>query len=70
MRSTVPWEMLRWTSDEKWNICQLGVFVVPVLIQCCYNGQGGSKKIVHKWFFYIFYPLHLLALGLLQIYLQ
>lgn len=49
-----------------WSIYQLGVFMVPLLMQCCYNGQGGSRKPIHKWFFYVFYPLHLLALGLLQ----
>lgn len=49
-----------------WGIYQLGVFMVPLLMQFCYNGQGGSRKPIHKWFFYIFYPLHLLVLGLLQ----
>jgi hypothetical protein len=43
---------------------QYGMFlVVPFLRQ--YNGTlGGSKH--SKWFFYVFYPLHLLILGLLR----
>lgn len=53
-----------------WGIYQLGVFMVPPLLQYGYNGQGGSRKPVHKWFFYVFYPLHLLVLGVLQIVLQ
>lgn len=52
-----------------WGIYQLGVFMVPLLMQYCYNGQGGSRKPIHKWFFYVFYPLHLLVLGLLQMIL-
>lgn len=52
-----------------WTCYTWGVFMVPILIQFCYSGQGGSKKPVHKWFFYVFYPLHLLALGMLQILL-
>lgn len=44
----------------------LGIFMVPLLIQFCYNGKSGSKKPVHKWFFYVFYPAHLLVLGLLK----
>lgn len=52
-----------------WTCYTWGVFMVPLLMQFCYNGQGGSRKPIHKWFFYIFYPLHLLVLGLLQILL-
>lgn len=52
-----PW----WAS-----LCQVGIFMVPLLIQFCYNGEGGSKKPVHKWFFYVFYPAHLLMLGILR----
>lgn len=37
--------------------------MVPLLMQFGYNG---SRKPIHKWFFYIFYPLHLLVLGALQ----
>ena len=50
-----------------WGIYQLGVFLVPLLLHYTYNGKAGSKKPIHKWFFYVFYPLHLLVLGLLKI---
>lgn len=45
---------------------QLGVLLVPLLLGFLYNGESGSKRPVHKWFFYIFYPAHLLALGILR----
>ena len=47
------------------TLFQFGMFMVPFLIHFCYNGEGGSKKPIHKWFFYLFYPVHLLILGLL-----
>lgn len=61
---------LIFSSSRIWILYELGILMVPLLVQFCYNGQGGSRRAVHKWFFYIFYPLHLLALGLLQIYLK
>lgn len=45
---------------------QFGVLLVPLMLYFFYNGQGGSKAKIHKWFFYLFYPLHLLILGLLR----
>ncbi|MGN0551327.1 MAG: TraX family protein [Acutalibacteraceae bacterium] len=42
---------------------QFGVlFVIPILM--LYNGKLGGRR-GGKWFFYIFYPAHLLALGLI-----
>lgn len=44
---------------------QLGLFLaVPLLL--LYNGERGSRNVVSKWGFYIFYPAHLLILGLLR----
>lgn len=37
---------------------------VPLLL--CYNGKKGSPNAFHKWFFYIFYPTHLLLLGVIK----
>ena len=45
---------------------QLGVILVPLMLYFLYNGQGGSKAKIHKWFFYLFYPAHLIVLGLLK----
>jgi TraX protein. len=53
---------IRWTQ-----IFQLGVFLaIPLL--CRYNGKLGynqNNKWI-KWSFYIFYPLHLLIIGLIE----
>lgn len=46
---------------------QLGVLAAPFAI-LLYNGKRGSGKPFHKWFFYVFYPAHLLILGLLRLY--
>ena len=54
-------------NEPIWSgLFQLGIFLVIPLIQYCYNGESGSKKLFHKWFFYVFYPLHLLVLGILR----
>ena len=54
-------------AEPWWSaLFQLGIFLVFPLIQFGYNGKSGSKKPFHKWFFYVFYPLHLLILGVLR----
>lgn len=52
---------LSWTG-----LFQLGILIVPLLIQFFYNGERGNKHPIHKWFFYIFYPVHFLLLSLLK----
>lgn len=54
-----------WTRPTA-SLFQLGVYLVPLLLIVFYNGRGGSKSAVHKWFFYIFYPAHLLLLAWLR----
>ena len=45
-----------------------GVLLAPLLLIFCYNGEGGRKNAFNKWFFYVFYPLHILILGILRWY--
>lgn len=52
------------------SLFQLGVLlaIVPLYF---YNGKrGGSEKFrtFNKWFFYVFYPLHMVILGILKFY--
>lgn len=54
----------------RWReLFQLGMFLVPVLFLTAYSGESGSRHPFHKWFFYVFYPAHLLALTALARYL-
>lgn len=46
----------------------LGTFLsVPLLL--LYNGKSGKKTKGGKWFFYVFYPLHMTVLGLIHVML-
>lgn len=58
------------TNGYNWYglLWQLGVFLfIPLL--WLYSGENGRKTKFSKWFFYVFYPLHLLVLGLIRIFL-
>lgn len=57
----LPTKGLHWYG-ELW---QLGLFLfLPFLF--LYNGQKGKGGVFSKWVFYIFYPLHLVILGLIK----
>ena len=55
--------------DPVYGILQMGVVsAIPVL--ATYNGERGKSPCVNrwmKWTFYIYYPLHLLIIGLIRI---
>ncbi|MBO6017570.1 MAG: protein TraX, partial [Oscillospiraceae bacterium] len=47
------------------QVFQFGGLLAPLLLKR-YNGERGSAAAFHKWFFYAFYPLHLLLLWWLK----
>lgn len=50
------------------NLWEAGLFLfIPLML--LYNGQRGGGGPFSKWFFYVFYPAHLLAIGLAMRYL-
>ena len=54
--------------DKIYGILQMSVVLaIPVLLM--YNGKRGKNQTVNKimkWSFYIYYPLHLFIIGLIQ----
>lgn len=55
---------LHWYG-ELW---QFGLYMFIPFIYI-YNGKRGKSSLFSKWFFYIFYPVHLVILGLIKLYL-
>ena len=51
-------------SSKGW--CALGMCLAPLILIYMYNGKSGKKSPVNKWFFYVFFPLHLIILGVLK----
>lgn len=45
----------------------LDLFLIIPLIALCYNGQRGRGGKFGKWFFYIFYPAHLLVIDIILV---
>lgn len=57
-----------WSLDIEYYtymIENVGAFL-PIALLAFYKGERGAANGFSKWFFYAFYPLHLLLLGLLQ----
>lgn len=55
--------------DKIYGLIQLGV-VLSLPIICMYNGKRGSNPHINKfikWFFYLYYPLHLAIIGIILI---
>ena len=46
----------------------IGIMLAPLMLKFLYNGDGGKKSAFNKWFFYIYYPAHLLFLAVLKFY--
>ncbi len=44
------------------------ILLAGVIVLFFYNGQRGERSWGSKWIFYIFYPLHLLILGVIRIW--
>ena len=56
IQHSLPWYTQVW---------QIGaILIIPIIY--LYNGQLGNKSSFNKWFFYLFYPLHLLLIGMIH----
>lgn len=54
--------------DKVYGVLQMGV-VLSIPVIAMYNGKRGKNPKINKfmkWFFYIFYPLHLFVIGLIN----
>lgn len=48
--------------------CAVPILVSAFVILYLYNGRRAARgRTLYKWFFYAFYPAHLLVLGLLRL---
>lgn len=54
--------------DKLYGALQMFTFLTIPLLSM-YNGQRGTWKGM-KWFFYIYYPAHLVVIGLIRIFLH
>lgn len=44
--------------------------LIPAFLILMYNQKRGANNVLAKWFFYMFYPLHLLFIGLVNMFLK
>lgn len=58
--------LILFAASISWSIQWYSLFALPLLL--LYSGKRGRAKL--KWFFYLFYPLHLVAIAILSLFLS
>ncbi len=56
------------STPMRYYVWQAGIFLAPLWL-LLYNGERGRGGKFNKWFFYIFYPAHLVVIGILKWYI-
>jgi hypothetical protein len=56
----------RFNISGYWYVIINSGMLLPIIMLRFYNKKRGGGGRLSKWFFYVFYPAHLLVLGLLQ----
>lgn len=51
-------------ANPGWYIVLFYIFTIPLIL--LYNGEKGLSNVFTKWFFYIFYPAHIILLVILK----
>ena len=51
--------------------CMAGIALSGIVIVCFYNGRRAERgRKFSKWFFYWFYPVHLMILGMVRVFIE
>lgn len=58
-------KQLIWAPRWGFSPARLGTLMALPFLKAFYNGQRGSRTALTTWGFYLFYPAHLLLLGLI-----
>lgn len=60
-----------WQGIVRTVFAGMGVAASGIVILCFYNGKRATHgRIFSKWFFYVFYPVHLLILGMIRVVVE
>lgn len=60
---------ISWHTTLRYEIMMTGLLlgIIPIIL---YNGKRGVGGKTIKWFFYAYYPLHLMVLGLIKYFIK
>ena len=65
--SAVMAQVAAFGTDQPFRqLFQFGIFIAYFILMKFYDGESGSRASFHKWFFYIFYPAHLLIFAAIK----
>lgn len=58
-----------WHTTLRYEIMMTGLYlgIIPIIL---YNGKRGGGGKATKWFFYAYYPVHMLVLGLIKYFIK
>ena len=56
-----------YTLIGTFKLYRIGMLLVPIIVEFLYSGKKGKSGAAGQWFFYIYYPLHQIIIGIYHI---